>query len=162
LSDANAEVAAYQLDELFRLNVVPITVLRGIKGIGSGSAQYYVKNASFLADDLNTPGYRRIKILDYIINNSDRHDQNGLYLALSNRAVAIDNGRSFRPEETPPHAPEPLETILTYLQSEPDLSTTLQTVSDRDVRKVLEPYLRMIYIQGVLDRIHAIQKHLTP
>jgi hypothetical protein len=160
LSDANAEMAAYSMDALLQLNVVPTTLRRVVPGVGLGSAQYFVKNTTTIAYDLTLVGFRRMLILDYINNNSDRHSGNWLYLAGSNRIVAIDNGRSFRDEATPPVPPPALDAVVLYLQSETALTQTLKKVTDSQIEAALNPYIRNYLIQKVLSRIHSIQAKL--
>ncbi|MEO5970846.1 MAG: hypothetical protein ABIQ95_13040 [Bdellovibrionia bacterium] len=160
LSDANAEMAAYSMDALLQLNVVPTTLRRVVPGVGVGSAQYFVKDTTAIGYDLNLVGFRRMLILDYINNNCDRHSGNWLYRATSNRIVAIDNGRSFRDEATPPVPPPTLDAVILYLQSEPTLTQTLKRVTDAQVEAALNPYLRNYLIQKVLSRIHSIQAKL--
>jgi hypothetical protein len=159
LSDANAEIASYELDVLLHLNIIPVTV----KKIGRdviGSAQYFVKNATKVPEDLNIKGFRRMKIVDYIINNSDRHKENWIYLPNSNRIVAIDHSRAFRDAEYHDTPPPSLETVLQYLKEEPEVSSTLRSLSDEDVKTVLAPFLTHYHISGVITRINLIQKGL--
>ena len=150
------------MDALLQLNVVPTTLRRVVPGVGVGSAQYYVKNTTEIKRDLAQAliSFKKMLILDYLNNNSDRHSGNWLYLASSNRIVAIDNGRSFRDETTPPVAPPTLDQVLGYLQSEPALTLTLKQMTDSKIDAALNPYLRNYLIQKVLSRIHNIQNKL--
>ena len=161
LSDANAELAAYAMDALLELNVVPITVKRKIRRVGIGSVQYFMKNVTGIEEDTMIFGFRKMKILDYIIHNCDRHTKNWLYLSSSKRIVAIDQGRSFRDEEHPPVPPPSISTILIYLTQEPALCKRLQQITDQEIKRTLAPYLRNFSIRKVIERIHTLQIELN-
>ena len=94
-ADAHSEVAAYALDQLYGLNIVPMTFLKEVDGV-VGSVQYRIKEfePGLYPKKMNT--FANMMILDYLAGNSDRHGGNWLYLRSLDRIVAIDHGLSFR------------------------------------------------------------------
>ena len=88
-TNPSAEVDAYRIDRELELGVVPVTVEREING-GKGSLQLWVE-----AEVLRGEGRRReeMKVLDYLIQNSDRQPRN--ILTSDGQVVAIDHGISF-------------------------------------------------------------------
>ncbi len=96
-STMEKEVLAYQLNKLWNLDIVPVTIEKEIKGV-RGSAQvwipFYQLGSNFI-DDLNSVRkYFWMKAFDYIVNEQDRH--NGNYL-VGNQIAAIDNSYLLEP-----------------------------------------------------------------
>lgn len=89
MSNIDAEIAVYKIDQKLGLNNVPITVEREYKS-ERGSLQLWVKNAS--NDDLQEEPLN-LRWFDYLINNRDRSGKN--YLVVEGRTVAIDHGVAF-------------------------------------------------------------------
>jgi hypothetical protein len=91
------EVLAYQLNKLWKLEIVPATVERNVGNI-LGSAQlwipYYLRATDYLDDFANVPKYFWMRIFDYIINEPDRHKGNYL---VGDQVVAIDNSYALDP-----------------------------------------------------------------
>lgn len=96
------ERAAYLVDRFFGINLVPPTVVREIDG-NIGSVQRFIADArtgyqisynekrthsAFRVEEII-----RMRVFDYIISNSDRHDGN--YLVKDGKLYAIDHGLSF-------------------------------------------------------------------
>ena len=101
------EIAAYELDKLLGLNMIPPTVEREFRG-KKGSLQLWVKvkmNDLKRMDDnipipnLSAKNWERMKYLmrafDGLIANEDRTQQNILY-SEDWRTILIDHSRSFR------------------------------------------------------------------
>jgi hypothetical protein len=100
------EVAAYQVDKLLGLGMVPPTVERSYNG--PGSLQLWVENKMTLKkkvdDKIKTPSYKiglwnralyLQRFFDNLIANEDRHQNN--YLITDDwRIYLIDHSRSFR------------------------------------------------------------------
>ncbi len=160
LSDANAEMAAYSLDVLFDLHIVPLTVIRVIPGLGIGSAQYFIKNAEGGQPHV-TSGFRKMKIFDFIISNKDRRENNWLYLSSSNRLIAIDHGQSFFHAPVPTDPVASLPEVVSYLKSEPQFRSKLISVTEQQIYEALSPYLRYPQIQTVQGKIYEIRSALT-
>jgi hypothetical protein len=160
LSDVNSELAAYAFDELIELNIVPVTVPRFLKGQGKGSIQYFVSGASAGAGDESTPGFKKMKILDHIINNEDRWIANWLYHSHSHRIIAIDNGRSFVNVKHPANPISSLQEVIGYLLHEPHVASKIRAVTDQELYNRLQKYLRTSHIRSVQERIRRIQAAL--
>jgi len=102
LDTYRSEIAAYELDRLLELDMVPPTVERVVKG-KRRSLQLWVENARLLADTAGEaiPGldawnrqvYRE-RVFDNLIVNIDRNDGNML-VDREWRLILIDHSRSF-------------------------------------------------------------------
>ncbi len=96
-----AEIAAYELDKLLGLNMVPPTVARRIEG-NMGSLQYWVEDTNLYAEVADktprTPAWSqqlsRMKIFDCLIYNDDRNAQNFL-VDDEFTIILIDHSRAF-------------------------------------------------------------------
>ncbi len=106
------EIAAYRLDKLLGLNMIPPTVEREFKG-QRGSLQLWVEKEYSLLEvmDKNIPlpstgpeadNWEKRKyisrVFDALIANEDRTQQNTFYTS-DWRTILIDHSRSFRSEE---------------------------------------------------------------
>ncbi len=93
---ADREIATYRLDRLLRLDLTPMTVpARILDSHGDtlvGSAMYFVRDASS-PRDVGALKPDRLRFLDALIGNSDRHQSN--WLVVDGRTVAIDHNRAF-------------------------------------------------------------------
>lgn len=91
------EVAAYKFDKLVGFHLVPVTVSRVHNGV-AGSIQLFIPNAvSAKKRGVNTTS-ERIKLLDYFLNNTDRHNSNYLFaqgLRGQEYEFGIDHGLTF-------------------------------------------------------------------
>ncbi len=101
------EIAAYKLDKLLGLNMVPPTVEREFGG-DRGSAQLWIEGCFTLKDKvqkkIKTPSYKVFhfnrayylqRAFDNLIANEDRH-QNQYLITEDFRMLLIDHSRSFR------------------------------------------------------------------
>jgi len=98
------EVAAYELDKLLGIGMVPPTVERGVGG-RAGSAQLWVTGATMDKYDGGFPDIERWReqvsamwLFDDLIDNVDRHLNNGM-VSPDHRLMLIDHSRSFRDGE---------------------------------------------------------------
>jgi hypothetical protein len=99
------EVAAYEIDKLLNLNMVPVTVAREYRG-DWGSLQYWIENCILEKDRLekklkppnpvlwNWQIYK-VRIFDQLIYNIDRNLGN-ILVTPDFRCVMIDHSRSFK------------------------------------------------------------------
>ncbi|OQW50331.1 MAG: hypothetical protein A4S09_00620 [Proteobacteria bacterium SG_bin7] len=96
-SRIKTEVAVYWIDQILDLRIVPMTIFRQGNNRDYGAFQYWIKDA-------RTGGDRgeKIKFLDTIVLNQDRHQNNyltvddgGLGGLFTSRIVAIDHNRTF-------------------------------------------------------------------
>jgi hypothetical protein len=97
-----AEIAAYELDKLLKLDMVPPSVERQLEG-SLGAAQLWVEDASPLARDASPPGSERVRweaqvgrmrVFDNLIGNPDRNQGNILCDAEWN-LILLDHSRAF-------------------------------------------------------------------
>ncbi|MGS2720030.1 metallophosphoesterase [Paraglaciecola aestuariivivens] len=99
------EVAAYKLDRMLDIGLVPVTVLRTIKGM-PGSLQLWLDNLvsekQRREQDLEYDGFcnekaqdNMMNVFDYLIRNSDRNMSNMLYSYNDWQVWFIDHSRSF-------------------------------------------------------------------
>ena len=96
-----AEVAAYEMDKLLGLGMVPPTVERRVKK-KMGSLQFWVHNCQLYRDVMasppQTPSWShqlwRLKMMDILVNNDDRNIQNYLVDADAH-IILIDHSRAF-------------------------------------------------------------------
>ncbi len=99
----NNELAAYRLDRLLGLNMVPLTVVREIDGKTYSVQLFYPVHLRFAEADLTkAKDYllrgNDLRVFDYLVANLDRLPEIGhnLLIGKDERAVAIDHGRPFR------------------------------------------------------------------
>ncbi len=107
------EVAAYRLDRLAGIGLVPVTVVRTVEG-EMGSVQLWIENVTTLQEAMENPNTRvadsdllveklaLMYILDALIYNVDRNLGNVLVDLERNVFHPIDHSRSFRLSPKPP------------------------------------------------------------
>ena len=101
------EIAAYRIDKLLDLNMVPATVERRFRG-DRGSIQIWAEAEMTLKNKvekkIKTPSYKVFywnralflqRFFDNLIGNEDRH-QNNYLITADWRLILIDHSRSFR------------------------------------------------------------------
>ena len=95
------EVAAYELDKLLGIGMVPPTVDRTVGG-RQGGLQLWVTGSTMDKDDGSFPDVESWRdqvsvmwLFDDLIANVDRHLNNGM-VSPGHRLMLIDNSRSFR------------------------------------------------------------------
>lgn len=102
------EIAAYQVDQLLKFDIVPETTAWNWKvkmgeaaPKGIGSLQRWIDDVKlgFNVTASEKAGVKSsfdsMKVFDYLIDNHDRHGANWLLDYAKNRVAAIDNGASF-------------------------------------------------------------------
>ena len=88
------EVAAFQLDDVLGLGVVPETKGGTYDGLGAGSVQRDVPLGSKGLNAYSDADIDRLAVFDYITGNSDRHSDN-YRTDVDGRPKATDNGFCF-------------------------------------------------------------------
>jgi hypothetical protein len=160
------EVAAYELDKLIGLGMVPATVERSYNG-KRGSLQYWVDSAmteqTRLQKKMNPPNridwenqVSRIRLFDNLIFNTDRHLDN-LLITDDWTIRLIDHSRTFRPF-TELRTPKLMTTFSRALL------TKLETLNEPLLKEHVGKYLSPYQIQGLLarrDAILALSKQLA-
>ncbi len=147
------EIAAYQLDKLLDLRLVPPVVERMVDG-QPGSLQLWVERTLFrfvhgrpppnrqrAADDVHV-----VRLLDYLIFNTDRHFRN-LFFGEGWSPVVIDHSLAFHPMTTParPLYRFPRRTVA-----------RLRALDQRQLKKVLGRYLEKDQIRALDQRRRAV------
>jgi hypothetical protein len=152
------EVAAYELDKLIGLGMVPTTVERTYQGT-RGSMQFWVDSimdeAKRQKDKIQPPDQSAwedqvstMRLWDSLIYNVDRNEGNVL-ISADWHLIAIDHSRTFRP--------------FSQLK-DPKLLTRFSRARLAAIRALTEPmlkarldrYLTPFQIQGILKRRDAI------
>jgi hypothetical protein len=152
------EVAAYELDKLIGLGMVPATVERTIDG-KHGSLQFFVVSkmdeAERLKKKLSPPNriawdqqVAKLRLWDNLIYNTDRNMGN-LLITEDWKIRLIDHSRTFRPFDQlkDPNAPAIFSRALL---------AKLETLNEQMLKEHLGKYLTTYQIQGLLKRRDAI------
>jgi hypothetical protein len=150
------EVAAYRIDRLLGLGMVPPTVLRKING-SPGSVQLWIENAVSEQyrhlEDLTPPdliAYQqqlsRMQLLDLLILNVDRDDTNMLVTTSNWKLHLIDHSHAFGLN----HEPLPLPGIS--LDIDDELAARLRALDVRTLRHSLGTLLSRAQIEALLER----------
>jgi hypothetical protein len=152
------EVAAYELDKLIGLGMVPATVERSYGG-KRGSLQYWVDSAmteqTRLEKKLSPPNrvewenqVAKIRLFDNLIYNTDRHLDN-LLITDDWTIRLIDHSRTFRPFNDLKNP----KLMTTFSRT---LLAKLETLNEPLLKEHLGKYLSPYQIQGLLKRRDAI------
>jgi len=152
------EVAAYELDKLMGLGMVPATVERTYDG-KKGSLQFWVDSkmseAERVKKKLQPPRtfeweeqVARLRLFDNLIYNTDRH-LNNLLITEDWKIRLIDHSRTFRPFEQ-------LKDQKQLTRFSRSLLEKLETLNEPLIKERLGKYLTPYQIQGLLKRRDAI------
>jgi hypothetical protein len=159
------ELAAYQLDRMLGLDMVPVTVQRTVKQ-HRGILQFWVDNSINVRRMLEQkkqpdgwcaagPQYNLMNVFDVLIYNSDRTQENALFTQ-DWMLVLIDHSRAFRTLRSDP--------TLLYkggVKVPPELAERLKGL-DRDALKArLGSYLQGRQIDALLKRRDRLLKEYT-
>lgn len=151
------EIAAYRLDRLLGLGMVPVTVFRNIAAT-PGSLQIWIE------DNINEetrlaraegpgdpavidPQLERMRLFDYLIANEDRNEWNLLYTPEDWRLHLIDHSRSFRTK-----IPRPRKKELAALDADPGLRERLAALDRESLETLLEGLLGEEQLDALLAR----------
>lgn len=143
------EIAAYRLDRLLGLGMVPVTVFRNVAA-QPGSLQAWVEDAMTEEQrraekagpedpDVLDDQRRVMVVFDALIANTDRHEGNMLYTRPSWKLHLIDHSRAFRNDPGVPGAARRAaarlpSAVLRRLRAldRPLLATTMEDLLDGD------------------------------
>jgi hypothetical protein len=156
------ELAAYQLDRLLGLDMVPVTVKRTIKN-RRGVLQFWIDNSINVRRMLEQkkqpdgwcasgPQYNLMNVFDVLTHNSDRTQENALFTQ-DWMLVLIDHTRAFRTLRTSPN--------LLYkggVQVPAALAERLQQLDRETLKARLGPYLQGRQIDALLKRRDRLLK----
>lgn len=154
-------IAAYKLDRLLDLNMIPVSVKRRIAG-NEAAITWWVDDVLMTGLDqhrkkIEAPDKERwnqqmyiTRVLDQLIANTDRNLGN--YIITKDWTVwLVDHTRAFRATRAIPE-PKNLTKIDRYLLER------LRTVSTAELRETLGPYMGKFEMDGLLARRDAIVK----
>jgi hypothetical protein len=152
------EVAAYELDKLLGLGMVPVTIDRTFDG-KRGSFQFWIDSVMSEADriqkKLEPPNalewneqVANVRLFDNLIYNTDRH-LNNLRITADWKIRLIDHSRTFRPFEQLKDPKQLTRFSRTLLERIERLN---QPLLQEKLGKYLSPY----QIDGILKRRDAI------
>ena len=152
------EIAAYELDKLLGLGMVPATVERSFNG-KRGSLQYWIttkmSEAERVKKKLQPPTkfdweeqVARIRMFDNLIYNTDRH-MNNLLITDDWKIRLIDHSRTFRPFD---QLKDPKQ-LRRFSRS---LLEKMEQLDEPILKEHLGNYLTPYQIQGLLKRRDAM------
>jgi len=146
------EVAAYRLDRLLGLGLVPVTVLRALDGV-DGSIQQWIEHAvdgetvkSYALKAANPESMRRQSdlglVFEYLIGNASRSESDLLYLLEESRVMCVDHSRSFPTSATSAELPAEVDNEFLVSLRRLDASILEATLGDLLTSKQLEALLQ--------------------
>lgn len=151
------EVAAYRLDRLIGLGMVPPTVIKSIRG-GEGSLQLWIPDCFSERDRVerhievpDRQGFKqaiaRMRVFDALIYNTDRNQGNILVSRRDGRVWLIDHSRAFRLD----HALPP--SIKKHrLKLSPELRRGLESLTQESLAEATSGLLTREQIKAVIAR----------
>jgi hypothetical protein len=159
------EIAAYKLDRMLGLDMVPVTVKRTIKN-RRGILQFWVENSINVRRMLEQkkqpdgwcaagPQYNLMNVFDVLTYNSDRTQENAIFTQ-DWMLVLIDHSRAFRTLRTNP--------TLLYkggVQVPPALAERLKSLDRETLKERLGPYLQLRQIDALLKRRDRLLREYT-
>ncbi len=159
------ELAAYKVDRLIGLDMVPVTVLRTIKG-HPGALQFWINDAINVRKMLEQkvqpggwcdvrPQYNLMNVFDILIHNTDRTQENALFTK-DWTLVLIDHTRAF-----PALVKNPTLLYKGEPMVPPALAARLATLNEEMLTKALTPYLQKRQITMLLKRRDLLLKDYT-
>lgn len=148
------EVAAYELDKLLGLDMVPVTIERTYNG-HKGSLQFWIDNCIMESDrlkrKLNPPDPTswkqqifKVRVFDNLVYNIDRNLGN-LLITPEWKCYMIDHSRSFKNVDA---LKSPKD--LTYFSR--SLIESLQKLDEQTVKTRCEKYLTLYEVKTMLRR----------
>ncbi len=151
------EVAAYRLDRLLGLDMVPIAVLREIDGV-EGSLQLWVENAindhqrrqqgtGFSGWCPMGPQYQLMYAFDTLIFNTDRTQENVLYTKDDWALHLIDHTRAFRSSRGLPPIAEDVQLSLS-----PEFAERMGALNEEQLNEALGDVLERKQISALIRR----------
>lgn len=150
------ELAAYRLDRLLGLDLVPVTVPRTING-RRGVLQFWIDGSINLRQMLAQqsqptgwcaaePQYNLMNVFDVLIHNTDRTQENALFTRDWMLAL-IDHTRAFAL-----HQKNPVLLYRAELRVPPALAARLERLDRETLETALGAYLRQRQIAALLKR----------
>lgn len=157
------DVAAYKLDRMLDLQMVPTAVLAEVEG-EDGALSDWVENAINERDrleqklpfDSHCPQWEQYRlrfVFDILIHNDDRNLTNLLWSRKDYYLTFIDHTLAFRTTEKRPKQYRKVDVEVSDL-----LASKLESLTEKNLRQVLSPYLHPRQIEGIIARRDLILK----
>jgi len=156
------EVAAYKMDRLLGLGMVPVTVARGVKNEGSGSVQLWIEGAVEDSAALLDPGpepysvrlpllRERARVFDALIGNAGREPADCLHRLDEGWLYLVDHSTAFAADDD----------VGPFLDGkpctlDPEMERALRSLSRREVRDQLDPWLEADRVRAIFERRDAL------
>ncbi|RLA05838.1 MAG: hypothetical protein DRQ47_00090 [Gammaproteobacteria bacterium] len=158
------DAAAYHLDQILEMNMVPTTIIRTINN-NEGAVQAWVENSIVLKDiyeskstALEVCPFKKqqamMDVFDILIHNDDRNLGNVLYTLEDCKLWMIDHSRAFRIKNT---APRNLKSITIRLSEE--FAKKLNNLDYHIIHKHLGDFITRSQIRSLLYRRDLILNH---
>jgi hypothetical protein len=150
-----SEIAAYELDKLMKMDMVPPTVERQVQGT-NGAAQLWVENIVDGMDPAVPAGEHRahwerqlvrMAMFDNLIGNGDRNRRNMLRDGAWN-LILIDHTRAFGTEAELPHKLQRIDA---------DYWAKIESLTRKQLDDSLRASLAPDQIQAILDRREKVR-----
>ncbi len=156
------EIAAYRLDRLLGLGMVPVTVSRMVDG-KRGSLQLWLEEAidrkareayglDVAHPELMPPQYAREKIFDALIGNPDRGRSDELFILGESRLLLIDHSKAF----CAAFDPEIEGRLPSPCRIDPMLRQSLESLDATTLSRELGRLLNRGQRKAILDRRDTI------
>jgi hypothetical protein len=160
------EVAAYRMDRLLGIGLVPVTVLRTIAG-ETGSVQYWIERAMTMQDAVDkglSPRHPELLpakmmamyVLDAIIDNQDRNTGNMLVRPATDEFYLIDHSRAFGTGKRLPD----LENHRQDVTVPGPVAQRLVGLDDATIASVLDDLLSPPQVRAVCSRCGRLRTNL--
>jgi len=157
------ELAAYQMDQLLGLNMIPATIFRKIER-SKGAVQDWVENSivektvyDSKSKVLDICAFKKqtaiMNVFDILIYNDDRNLGNVLYTLDNCRLWMIDHTRAFRIKSSIPKAIQSVK-----IRMSDDFANKLMSLNKKLLEDKLSQYLSYTQINFVLKRRDLIIK----
>jgi hypothetical protein len=169
------EIAAYDLDKLLGLGMVPPTVLKRFRGM-AGSCQLWIEDSALLkkrlqeglsSKVLDKPQWLRQayiqQLFDNLIGNEDRH-QGNLLITPDERSFLIDHSRTFRTtkefKEVLPFSEAKFPGTAVMRELPRALVEKVKALDERSIREAVGKTLSGKEIGAVLARRELVLKEI--
>ncbi|GAA0853002.1 metallophosphoesterase [Aliiglaciecola litoralis] len=150
------DIAAYKLDRLMGLNLVPVAVKREVSGT-TGALQVWIDGLinykKMEKENIEYDGFcdyqrqrRMMDVFDYLIHNEDRNQSNITFTRDDWQLWFIDHTRAFNTSLQRPKMMSRADVIVT-----PEFKVKLESLNHENL-SVLSPYLTTRQINSLLKR----------
>ncbi len=161
------DVAAYRLDRLLGMEMVPVAVERTVDGT-AGAVQDWIENAidegrrvTEKLEPYDSESFKRqtqvMRVFDALIYNADRNQGNILYTPGDWKLHLIDHTRAFRLSTGRPPGLVDVPLVI-----EPELRTRLAALNEEQMKQALGGLLSNAQIGAILKRRDKLLAETEP